>query len=164
MPNKKNYCLVKDIETQDGGYVPFKVVGYNPYIVIGSPISGFKAIPVFSRYNGLDAKIKIVSDKYDFSFSVPARYLTQALQDIYKFTLSTHIGKNEPRISHTIISSIGEHKLNVSKRTLLYVLDQLRQKYGFRSITRTPDFAKYNFEQIIRYLERQLNNNTFIRL
>jgi hypothetical protein len=164
---KKKYCFVKELPTQDGGYVPVRVVATVPQIILGNPLKGYKTIPIIppglSMHNAM-TKINIASNSFVVTISLPFRRIKSTVDSIIRWTYIVK-NKNDKPTDFYIITPTYNKRIQTSLRQLLASLKKLGLHYNvtnlYNSLSKYTPYGKqrlntYSLARIIDFIKKKL--------
>ncbi|AYV82402.1 MAG: hypothetical protein Homavirus46_2 [Homavirus sp.] len=117
----KKYYVVVDESTQDGGFIPIKIVQFSP-LVYGPPIIRFTPACMSNRA----IRISVVSEKISFDIYVPYRMLRELSNDIYMYRNMDNIGP----VKFTLTTPTFSHTMRTNYRSLLKIIKTIKDNYN----------------------------------
>jgi len=171
----KNYFFVKNIPSQDGSFIPFRIVQQQPKLIIGQPVIAQPVIgqPIIAQSSQpviaqsliatntftppvtllpyLNAQVEIIAPEYKIKFAVPYKDLRKISDHIRK---STILNNTNPLVSHKLITPIFQYQFNTSFNVLSNILTQLNLKYDITNLTQ---FKTSNNDIVVPALIDALN-------
>jgi len=139
--NNKKYIMAKNFKTQNAGFIPYQIFGVVPNLIIGSPLSGYKSVPIFTPSHiyrgehdydinyptGARALLRIDGEKHYVKLTIPFHKIRHFVDD---FIDLAYEDKNKDKKNIIISTPIFNQKINISSNGLLNALKQIRKKHN----------------------------------
>lgn len=153
----KRFFIVKDSRDFDGNIIPLKVINYRP-LVYGSPI--IKYTPTLNPT--APARIKIISNNYEFTIWVPMGNIRNVVDDIY-FNLTKNEDKTKPQIIFRIITPTIDSSVATNFDNMLEIIKMINSKYN-NLIYKTSDDKQLSYPDFIKQLVIIPGNDKYVPL